>query len=981
MKNRTRTGIFPVLCRLGQIASGLAVLAFAVRPLEAQFTVRSWLAWRTIETRHFAFHYPVELEAWTRDVASRADAIDSAVGRVVGFAPGRRTDVVVDDPYATANGSAWPFLNRPIINLWASPPDPREDIGDFRDWGEMLVSHEFGHIAHLTRPSRNPLTRLVWRALPVDLGPIALRAPRWAVEGYATYIEGQVTGSGRPHGAWRAAFLRQWALEGQLPRYEQLNASGSYQGGEFAYLAGSAFLEWLVRRQGDSSLVHVWRRLSARQNRTFDDAFAGVFGESPRALYGRFTTEVTGKAIDIQRAVGAAAPDSGEIVQRLAWATGDPAISPDGARVALVLRSATAPSRVVVWGTAPEADSGKSRRDSILLARDPEDVAARPIYPPPKRALATLRARGGAPYEGPRFLRDGRIVLWRNARRLDGTLSPDLYLWNPRQRGVRRVTRGAAVRDPDPLPDGRSAVATQCRRGTCSIVLVNLNDGRVTTIQSGDPRISFYRPRVSPDGARAAVSMHTAGGWGLVIVDLATPGHSRHDVPGAAGGNEYDAAWIDANALVTTSDAAGMPNLVRIDLATGTRTPLSNVTGAAVAPEPNPRDRSVWFLSLYSRGYDVRRMASASRTTSPAISLDSSLAPAAPIPVAPSRIASANAVSGPKSFGFGPRLFRWIPAPHADADGASAVLGLVSSDIIGRTEVLAQFAAGDPAHWRGANFGFTWRGSRPAIRLNLFSATKRQSATRTPVDRPFAFDTWTHGLELAIANDLSSDTWAVRYKLGASIARDSLEIPSLTPMIATATTRRVAFADLSAAWVQRGARSALSESLGATRTDGRSFDTRFQRTTFTAALATSGPGAIPVSVSALYGITGAAAPAFEQFSLGGGPSPLIDHDLLSQRVTMPALPEAISVGPSVFAYRISLNVRPLAPYVWAASTAPRSQSFETWHRVVGLEWSGAVPAIPVAGTPAARGQIGVGESLDPPFRHRVRAYVSLVLNP
>ena len=981
MKNRKRTGIFPVLCRLRQLASRLAVVALVARPLDAQFVVRSWLPWRTIETRHFAFHYPVELEAWTRDVAARADAIDSAVARVVGYAPARMTHVVVDDPYATANGSAWPFLNRPIINLWATPPDPRDDIGDFRGWGEMLVTHEFGHIAHLTRPSRNPLTRLVWRALPVDLGPIALRAPRWAVEGYATYVEGQVTGSGRPHGAWRAAFLRQWALEGQLPRYDQLNASGSYEGGEFAYLAGSAFLEWLARRQGDSSLVHVWRRLSARQNRTFDEAFVGVFGESPRALYGRFTTEVAGKALEIQRATGAAGADTGEIVQRLAWGTGDPAISPDGARVALVLRSATAPSRVVVWGTAPEPDSGKARRDSILLARDPQDVAARPIYPPPKRALATLRARGGAPYEGPRFLRDGRILLWRNARRLDGTLSPDLYLWNPRQKSVHRATRGAAVRDADPLPNGRSAVATRCRGGTCSVVLVDLGDGRVTTLQQGDPRVSFYRARVSPDGARAVASMHTTDGWRLVVVDLATPSHSRREVPGAAGGNEYDAAWIDANTLVATSDATGTPNVVRIDLATGARAALSNVTGAAVAPEPNPRDRSVWFLALYTRGYDVRRMPTATPRAASAVALDSSLAPAAPIPGTPSRIAGTNAISEPKPFGLGPRLFRWIPAPQADADGASVVLALVSSDIIGRSEVLGQIAVGDPARWRGANFGFTWRGFRPTIRLNLFAATERQSATIATVDRPFAFDTWMQGLEFAIANDLSSDTWAVRYKLGASVARDSLEIPSLTPTIATATTRRVAFADLSAAWVQRGARSTLSETLGASQTDGRSFDTRFQRTTLTAALTTSGPGAIPMSASAVYGFTGSAAPPFEQFALGGGPSPLIDHSLLSQRITMPALPEAISVGPSVFAYRISLNLQPLAPYVWAASTALRNQSFETWHRVVGLEWSGAVPPIPVAGTPAARGQIGVGESLDPPFRHRVRAYVSVVLNP
>ncbi|HEY7396589.1 MAG TPA: hypothetical protein VH559_17155, partial [Gemmatimonadaceae bacterium] len=124
-------------------------------PLRAQFVVRTWLPWRTIETQHFVFHYPVELEAWTQDVASRADDIQSAVTRLVGYAPPKKTQIVVDDPYQIPNGMAWPFLDRPVITLWASPPTPRDDIGDFRSWGEMLVTHEFAHIAHLTRPTRN----------------------------------------------------------------------------------------------------------------------------------------------------------------------------------------------------------------------------------------------------------------------------------------------------------------------------------------------------------------------------------------------------------------------------------------------------------------------------------------------------------------------------------------------------------------------------------------------------------------------------------------------------------------------------------------------------------------------------------------------------------------------------------------------------------------------------------------------------------
>jgi hypothetical protein len=323
----------------------------------------------------------------------------------------------------------------------------------------MVATHEFAHIAHLTRPSRNTFTRQLWTTLPVNLGPVAIRSPRWVIEGYATYVEGRVTHAGRPNGTWRAAFLRQWALEGQLPTYDQLDASSAYEGRSFAYLAGSAFLEWLVAKHGDSSLVDVWRRVSAKQNRSFDEAFAGVFGETSDTLWAFLRGAHRGYGCSRTR-LRVASADTGAIVQRTSWTTGDPAISPDGERVALVLRSATKPSRVVIWKTAPEPDTGRARRDSLLLKRDPEDVVARSIYPPPKKPLATLRSSGGGPYESPRFLRDGRVLLWRRAARGDGSFN--------RSSESCVMQFGESRGPPPPIPTnahGCSAVAMQCRRG------------------------------------------------------------------------------------------------------------------------------------------------------------------------------------------------------------------------------------------------------------------------------------------------------------------------------------------------------------------------------------------------------------------------------------------------------------------------------------------------------------------------------------
>jgi hypothetical protein len=167
------------------------------------------------------------LEQWTRDIASHIESVDSAVKRLVGFAPASKTDVVVDDPMRSPMDRPGRISTSRRSTSGPLRPIRAQDIGEFNQWSEMVATHEFAHIAHLTRPSRNTFMRGLWTTLPVNLGPVAIRSPRWVIEGYATYVEGRVTRSGRPNGTWRAAFLRQWALEGQLPTYEQLNASSA----------------------------------------------------------------------------------------------------------------------------------------------------------------------------------------------------------------------------------------------------------------------------------------------------------------------------------------------------------------------------------------------------------------------------------------------------------------------------------------------------------------------------------------------------------------------------------------------------------------------------------------------------------------------------------------------------------------------------------------------------------------------------------
>jgi len=136
----TRTGGFPVLFHCLRVSLLVAAVA---RSGAAQYVVRSWLPWRTVETHRFAFHYPVELEEWTRAVAARADAIDSAVARVVGFAPSRKTQVVVDDPFNIANGSAWTYLDKPTIKVSAAASLKNAFEAYAKDFDAANVSYSF----------------------------------------------------------------------------------------------------------------------------------------------------------------------------------------------------------------------------------------------------------------------------------------------------------------------------------------------------------------------------------------------------------------------------------------------------------------------------------------------------------------------------------------------------------------------------------------------------------------------------------------------------------------------------------------------------------------------------------------------------------------------------------------------------------------------------------------------------------------------
>ncbi|MEO7038581.1 MAG: hypothetical protein ABI446_01215 [Gemmatimonadaceae bacterium] len=960
----------------------LCAAALAAGGAAAQQTTIPHLRWRTLDTRYFRFFFTADATPWTRDVAARIDAAHEAVAALVGSAPTQRVVVIVEDPNNVSNGFALPLLDHPLIFLWPTPPDPSTLLGTGA-WSDQLSIHEFAHIAHLTRESRNPGVRRLTALLPVSFGPVAVHAPRWVTEGYATFVEGRIVrGVGRPHGAWRPAVLRQWAIEGQLPTYAALDGSPRFEGGDMAYLAGSAFLEWLAARTGDSSVVHLWRRMSARVPRTFADAFTGVYGAPPDELYGIFAAELTHDALDAVAAREggrggallasatdtAGADEEGELVQRLHWATGAPALSRDDSLLALVRTDPQHSPRVVILDLHRHApDSASLLRAARAHALDPEDVPAIESRPAALEVIARLDPRGGMSFAEPRFFADGsRLLVTALAARGDGVYRRDLFEWSWKSGDVRRITHGAGIPHADPSPDGRSAVADRCVGGRCDLVRIDLATGAIAMLATGDRTHLYNRPRFSRDGRTIAFAVQRTDGWRLATMPA---DGGVITIIGDARAPAYSPAFAHAGAdLVATTELGGVPNIARIDRITGMMTSLTNVSGAAIDPEVS-ESGWVYFLRLHARGLDLARV----RLNAAAPIPDTLRGPFPwvldqPVTATLDSLSTAP-IPADRTYGLGPREQRVLVSGSWAREGKALGLAYAGTDPVGKLTWLLQGQWGDRASWRGASIGAVFRGNRPLFGVEAF-AIKNQPSRQHDFDAPAVLDAryravsaWTE-----LDRDMQSRDVGARAMASYGIV-DPLRMPSMK--------RAVAQLSLHAGGLQTPRDWRFAERLTITGDAGTTGGDDWTRAVLTGALAVKG-FEHELAIDGLYGFVSGSSPQFERFALGGLAPPLMDSSLLAQRISMPVLPIASSTGDAIATLRVSLPGPIWRPYYWIGSANDR---VGTWSQVVGIEGGWHTDGVWIVRVPGATLLGGIGYTLAGPVRHHTQLYASVSYRP
>ncbi len=868
------------------------LLLVSTAPLAAQ---RPSGPWRTLETAHSRIHYRQEFGPWALGLASRIESIHERVTAFVGFAPKRKFDVVVTDPVAEANGMALPLLDRPYMILWATAPDSESAIGNDRDWTELLALHEDTHLVHLLRPSRRGSAVLEF-LLPI--GPLALQCPRWATEGYATLVEGALTGSGRPYGAYRAMVIRRRAMDGQLPSYQALNGTEGWQGGSMAYLVGSAYLEWLEERQGAGSLVKLWKRIAGRDNPTFARAFKGVFGEAPDLLYYRFAAEVTARALEAEREWIRLGLQDGERWQRLPGDTRGLALSKDGAFLAAVRRHGKDGPRIDVWTTEPDEAERKrteaSARKASRRLSDPEEVADLPERPRSRPPRWTFGTRNGSAPSAPRFLPDGSLLFVRKGPDGGGVLHPDLWIWTPATGGERRLTRLSDVREADPSPDGRWAVGVRSRFGASGPVRVDLASGEVAPLRPPSIDETWTAPRLSPDGKSAYFNVHRGGGWRLLRADLEGPFLPVEvDLKGAA---PVGAPAIAADGrLFLATDRDGVWNVEEHRPGEPGWLLWTRVRGGAFSPAAAPGGESLFFLEMTARGVDIQKLPLAGLPLAEA-SLPGP-GPITPRP-APPVAAPEERTPGPaRAYSpFDTMKLSLAAGTVVGPSGFAQQAGVSGGDLLGRFRWQVLGGLADSSGEKGASFALAFRRS-VELRVQLFAVDQHVSNER--LVSPVFLDRSRSGV--------SADArWSRFFDSGQLELRAGGVWASVHPDGGDAYGRALGAAGLDLGFgVSRGrwgVRAGFSADASAGRTDAEPWTALVARGSLAA-----GTPAGTVRVSGLLGAMGSSPTPEDLFRVGSMATALTPPILDLNRVESPALPEAFQTGRRVNAGRVDFR--------------------------------------------------------------------------
>jgi hypothetical protein len=478
---------------------------------------------QTIETTYARIHFEQDYQAFAQQVATKFDEIYLAVNQRVGFEQNEKLDLLIADDFHQANGYAVPLASGKIIKLLTSAPRSEEVLAYYNDWLNLLISHELTHKVHISAPSRSWRSSLDKHVIAIDLSNFN-RYPRWISEGYATLIETQYTKQGRVNSDYVRALLQQWAVEGQLPTYQEINGNDNYMGNGMAYIQGSAFLLWLQNKFGDDKLSQLWRRSTATQYRDFNQAFKGLFLQSPQRLYKAFVAEQTYLAKLAQEN----SHESGTLWQNNDYKVLSHQLSPKQNELLQLEQDSDGFTRLNVYSF----DDNKKAQDDFaqnnegLLKSDPLDVVDTTPVVFNRESKYSIKASRKKGWRQARWLTETTALVLQYQLQDNLELGFELAKVNLVTGGIELITQSLRLHDYTVTPDKKSVIALSHFAGFNQLIKVSIEDGSWQALTDKMLNVSMDNLTLSANGEQLALMAIDNSGkdkqWQIHLFDLNT---------------------------------------------------------------------------------------------------------------------------------------------------------------------------------------------------------------------------------------------------------------------------------------------------------------------------------------------------------------------------------------------------------------------------------------------------------------------------
>ena len=530
------------------------------------------LHWRTLYSEHFEIHFHDGEERLAQRVADISEQVHKTLSAVLHWQPAERVQVVLSDRVDFSNGSAFP-LPRNEMRLFVTPPNGHSVLGDYDDYLEMLITHEYTHILHLDKASGPPkdLQRIFGRLL--FLFP-NLFQPAWFTEGLATYDETDAArGIGRGQNSMFRMLMRLEVENGIKPLRQANQPLVSWPMNTVRYLYGVNFYQFLAERYGEEKIPQLIANYSnnlmpfminTNSRQTFGKSLDPLWKEFEDYLRAEFTPEIT--------TIRQRGEIRGDKLTTTGYLTGMPLVAANG---------------------------------DFYFHQD--DEASEPRLMRIKKG--EIQAMPVADVHGPSFdlhPAAGIVVAEMDAVRSTNIFS-DLYHVDPESGEKTQLTHGARYLYAAWRLDGKQIIAVHNEAGQNALHLLDANGKLLETLWAGDDDSVIGSLAWSPDGKQLVASAWRRGTlWNLESFDIET---RRWQMLTHGPDIETTPRFSpDGKSVVFSADYGGVFNIHRLDLASGAITTLTNVVGGAFAPSLSADGSELYYMGAHGEGNDVYRL-------------------------------------------------------------------------------------------------------------------------------------------------------------------------------------------------------------------------------------------------------------------------------------------------------------------------------------------------------------------------------------